>query len=134
MLDVPDAVDLAIIIVPKEYVKETAIQCGEKGVKGLVVISAGFSEVGEEGRKREQELLEVVREYGMRMIGPNGWDGILIVDALVIDASINPGNYGGPVFNNDGEVVGIVIVGCGDPAGDGALRGARQSPRRNLGI
>ncbi len=44
----------------------------------------------------------------MRMIGPNGWDGILVVDAIVIDASINPGNYGGPVLNKDGQVVGVV--------------------------
>ncbi|MCK4372589.1 MAG: CoA-binding protein, partial [candidate division Zixibacteria bacterium] len=71
VLDVPDSVDLAIVIVPKEGVKEVAAQCGEKGVKGLVVITAGFSEVGAEGKKREQEVLEIVREYGMRMIGPN---------------------------------------------------------------
>ena len=71
ILDVPDAVDLAIVIVPKQYVKDVAVQCGEKGVKGLVVISAGFSEVGPEGTKREKELLKVVQEYNMRMIGPN---------------------------------------------------------------
>ncbi len=71
ILDVPDAVDLAIIIVRKEFVKDVVAQCGEKGVKGLVVISAGFSEVGPEGKKREQEVLQVVQEYGMRMIGPN---------------------------------------------------------------
>lgn len=71
ILDVPDAVDLAIVIVPKEMVKDVARQCGEKGVKGLVVISAGFSEVGAEGKKRETEVLEIVHEYGMRMIGPN---------------------------------------------------------------
>ena len=44
----------------------------------------------------------------MRMAGPNGWDGILIIDSIVIDASINPGNFGGPVFNTEGEVIGIV--------------------------
>lgn len=44
----------------------------------------------------------------MRMVGPNGWDGILVIDAIVIDASINPGNFGGPVFNHSGEVIGIV--------------------------
>lgn len=71
ILDVPDSVDLAIIIVPKDIVREVAIQCGEKGVKGLLVISAGFSEVGKEGKKRELELLSVVHEYNMRMIGPN---------------------------------------------------------------
>ena len=71
ILDVPDAVDLAVVIVPKEFVKEVVRQCGEKGVKGLVVISAGFSEVGSEGKARELEILQVVRDYGMRMMGPN---------------------------------------------------------------
>ncbi|UCG62872.1 MAG: acetate--CoA ligase family protein [Candidatus Zixiibacteriota bacterium] len=71
ILDVPDAVDLAIVIVPKEYVKDVVAQCGDKGVKGLIVISAGFSEVGPEGKKRETEVLEIVHGYGMRMIGPN---------------------------------------------------------------
>ncbi len=82
ILDVPDAVDLAIIIVPKHGVAEVARQCGEKGVKGLVVISAGFSEVGSEGKRREQELLKVVREYDMRMIGPNCF-GIVNTDPKV---------------------------------------------------
>jgi acetyltransferase len=71
VLDLPDAVDLAVIIVPKQFVKETVRQCGEKGVKAVVVISAGFSEVGGEGRAREREVLEVVRKYRMRMVGPN---------------------------------------------------------------
>lgn len=82
VLDVPDAVDLAIIIVPKLFVKETVRQCGEKGVKGLVVISAGFSEVGSEGAIRETEVLQVVRDYGMRMIGPNCF-GIVNADPEV---------------------------------------------------
>jgi len=82
ILDVPDAVDLAIIIVPKEFVADVARQCGEKGVKGLVVISAGFSEVGAEGKKREQELLGVVREFDMRMVGPNCF-GVVNTDPKV---------------------------------------------------
>jgi acetate---CoA ligase (ADP-forming) len=71
ILDVPDAVDMAIIAVPKHSVAEVAEQCGEKGVKGLVVISAGFREVGGEGIKLEEELLRVVKKHGMRMVGPN---------------------------------------------------------------
>ncbi len=71
VLDVPDPVDLAIVIVPKDFVKDVIIQCGEKGVKGVVVISAGFSEVGPEGKLRELEVLKEVRRFGMRMIGPN---------------------------------------------------------------
>lgn len=71
ILDVPDAVDMAVVIVPKQVVCDVVRRCGEKGVKGVLVISAGFSEVGGEGRLREQEVLKVVREYEMRMIGPN---------------------------------------------------------------
>ncbi len=82
ILDVPDAVDLAFIIVPNKIVKKIAEQCAEKGVKGVVVISAGFSEVGAEGKKRENDLLEVIRENNMRMIGPNCF-GILNTDPEV---------------------------------------------------
>ena len=71
ILDVPDAVDLAIIIVPKAGVNDVIRQCGEKGVKGVVVISAGFSEVGPEGKLREAEVLKTVQQFGMRMVGPN---------------------------------------------------------------
>jgi len=82
VLDVPDEVDLAILIVPKEHVKPVVRQCGEKGVKGIIVVSAGFSEVGPEGKAREMEVLEVVREYNMRMIGPNCF-GIVNADPTV---------------------------------------------------
>lgn len=71
VLDVPDAVDLAFIVVPANLVLEAVRECAEKGVRGLVVITAGFSEVGEEGAKLEEELLEIVRNAGMRMVGPN---------------------------------------------------------------
>ncbi|MCK4607397.1 MAG: acetate--CoA ligase family protein [candidate division Zixibacteria bacterium] len=80
--DVPDAVDLAIVIVPKDAVKGVVVQCGEKGVKGLVVISAGFSEVGTDGKQRELEVLRVVQEHGMRLIGPNCF-GVVNTDPKV---------------------------------------------------
>lgn len=82
VLDVPDAVDLAIIIVPKHDVKDVVIQCGEKGVKGIIVISAGFSEVGPEGKAREKEVLKIANEYGIRMIGPNCF-GVVNTDPKV---------------------------------------------------
>ncbi|WP_297064840.1 CoA-binding protein [Thermococcus sp.] len=69
--DIPDEVDLAIIVVPKRFVKQTLIDCGEKGVKGAVIITAGFGETGEEGKKEERELVEIAHRYGMRLIGPN---------------------------------------------------------------
>jgi len=71
ILDVPDAVDLAIIIIPSDFVAPTLEQCGEKGVVGVVVISSGFKEVGKEGAAKEAELTDIIRKYNMRMIGPN---------------------------------------------------------------
>lgn len=69
--DVPDDVDLAVLVVPRDHVLAAAEECGRKGVKGLVVISSGFREIGKEGVERERQLLEVLRRHGMRMIGPN---------------------------------------------------------------
>jgi acetyl coenzyme A synthetase (ADP forming)-like protein len=80
--DVPEPVDVAVIVVPKDGVLEVAEECGQVGVKGLVVISAGFREVGPEGLAREQELTRIVRRYGMRMVGPNCM-GIINADPAV---------------------------------------------------
>jgi len=71
ILDIPSEVDLSIIAVPAKIVPSVAEQCGVKGVKGIVVISAGFSETGREGARLEKELLGICRKYGMRMQGPN---------------------------------------------------------------
>ncbi len=71
ILDIPDAVDLAIIVVRKDLVLPVVDECGRKGVGGVVVITSGFKEVGPEGAKREAAVLERVRHYGMRIIGPN---------------------------------------------------------------
>jgi acetyl coenzyme A synthetase (ADP forming)-like protein len=64
-------IDLAIIALPAARVLEAAEQCGRKGVRALVVLTAGFSEIGEQGSHRQTELLRVCRSYGMRLIGPN---------------------------------------------------------------
>lgn len=80
--DIPDAVDLAVIVVPAKYVLDVARQCAEKKVRGLVVISAGFSELGPEGAALEAELLAIARESGMRMVGPNCM-GVLNTNAAV---------------------------------------------------
>lgn len=71
VLAVPEPIDLAVIAVPTRHVLAVADECGRKGVRGLVVITAGFKEVGGEGRELERRLLELVRAYGMRMLGPN---------------------------------------------------------------
>lgn len=69
--EIPDEIDLAIIAIPALSVLEVAEECGKKGVKNLVVISAGFKEIGGEGVDRERELVNIARKYGMRILGPN---------------------------------------------------------------
>lgn len=71
VLDVKEPIDLAVIAVPAIVVPDVVKQVGEKGIKGLVVISAGFREIGQEGANLEKELLNICRKYGMRMVGPN---------------------------------------------------------------
>jgi acetyl coenzyme A synthetase (ADP forming)-like protein len=68
---VPEQVDLAVIVVPAAQVVDVARECGAAGARGLLVISAGFAELGEQGMLRQQELLAVCREAGMRLVGPN---------------------------------------------------------------
>ena len=71
ILEVPGEVDLAIIVVNQKFVLDTIDQCHQKGVGGLVVITAGFKETGKEGAEAEKQLLAKVQEYGMRCVGPN---------------------------------------------------------------
>ena len=87
---IPDPVDLAIIVVPREEVMGVIDDCGRKAVTGVVVITAGFSETGEVGKGLEAELAERVKKYGMRMIGPNCM-GIINTDPAVrMDATFAP--------------------------------------------
>ena len=71
VLDIEGPVDMAVIVVNSKFVLSTIDQCHEKGVKGLVVISAGFKESGKEGAEMEAQLYERVKKYGMRCVGPN---------------------------------------------------------------
>ncbi len=64
-------VDVAVVCVPARIVPQVARECGEKRVKALVVVSAGFGETGGNGRELENELVRICRQYGMRMLGPN---------------------------------------------------------------
>lgn len=77
-----EPVDLAAIVVPKERVLDVAAECAEAKVRGLVVISAGFREIGAAGAERERQLMKIVRAGGMRMVGPNCM-GVLNADPSV---------------------------------------------------
>jgi acetyltransferase len=69
--DIPEPVDVAVIVVPREHAIAAADSCGRAGVKGLIVITAGFREIGGAGVALEQQLMDIVRRYDMRMVGPN---------------------------------------------------------------
>ncbi len=60
-----------VIVIPTEFVAQTLIDCGERGTKAVIIITAGFKEIGGEGYKREQQILEIARKYGIRILGPN---------------------------------------------------------------
>jgi acyl-CoA synthetase (NDP forming) len=66
-----ETVDLAVVSVPAAVVREAVRSCAEAGVRGLVVVSAGYAETGEQGKRRQEDLLAFAREHGMRMVGPN---------------------------------------------------------------
>ena len=71
VLDIDDEVDQAVIVYPANVVERALVQCGQKGIKSVIVISAGFREVGPQGIRREQRLKDICTEYGISMIGPN---------------------------------------------------------------
>jgi acetyltransferase len=71
ILDAPGQIDLAIFAIPADLVLKVADECGRKGVKGLIIISAGFKETGRKGAILEEQLLELGRKFNMRIQGPN---------------------------------------------------------------
>jgi acetyl coenzyme A synthetase (ADP forming)-like protein len=110
--EIPGPVELAFIVVPAASVLEAAEECGRKGVRGLVVISAGFSEVGGEGVERQRGLVEICRTNGMRLIGPNCM-GIVNTD---VDVNLNgtfatayppPGRVG---FLSQSGALGLAVM------------------------
>ncbi len=110
--ELPERVDLAVIAVPAAQVAGVARECGAAGVRALLVLSAGFAEAGAEGTARQYELLEVCRETGMRVVGPN-CQGVLNtapdvrLDATFASGAVLPGHVG---FLSQGGGLGIAIV------------------------
>jgi acetyl coenzyme A synthetase (ADP forming)-like protein len=110
--DLPAGTDLAVIAVPSARVLEVVDDCAAAGVKSLLVISAGFAEVGDAGRALQQRLVERVRNYGMRMIGPNCMGLINASPAVSLNASFSPvmpppGRIG---FSSQSGALGLAIL------------------------
>jgi acetyltransferase len=97
VLEIPGQVDMAMIILPPKFALKAVGQAIEKGVKGIVIVSAGFREVGGEGREIEDRIVDMCREAGVRLIGPNCLGVINPVPSASLNASFStrmpePGN------------------------------------------
>jgi acetyl coenzyme A synthetase (ADP forming)-like protein len=110
--DVPEPVELAVIAVPAESVVDVARQCCAAGVRALVVLSAGFGEVGHRGRDRQAELLAVCRASGMRLVGPNCLGVLNTAPDVALNASFAPvaPPAGGVAFASQSGAFGIAAV------------------------
>jgi acetyl coenzyme A synthetase (ADP forming)-like protein len=90
VLAIPGDVEMAVITVPAVVVTKVAAECADKGVRGLVVISAGFGEAGPEGVALQRELVEICRRSGMRLVGPNCMGVINTAAEISLDATFAP--------------------------------------------
>jgi acetyl coenzyme A synthetase (ADP forming)-like protein len=109
---IPGDVDLAVIVVPANQVLAALEECGQKGVRGAVVITAGFKETGPEGAERERALRDCARRYGMRMVGPNCLGVLNTESAVALDATFAPAwPPAGPVaFSSQSGALGLAIL------------------------
>jgi acetate---CoA ligase (ADP-forming) len=110
VLDVPDPIDLAVIVIPYHFVPSVLEQCGEKGVKAVVVVTAGFREAGREGLEREMELVEIAKRFDLRLIGPNCLG--VIDTATPLNASFAQGTPpSGPIaFMSQSGALGTAVL------------------------
>ncbi len=130
VLAVKDDIDLAIIAVPAEFVPKVMTECAKKKVKGAIVISSGFGETGERGRQLEDEVLQIARKGGIRLIGPNtlGYkDPIDNLDAAFVFGMPRPGEIAlvsqsgalciGMIYYANGEHIGLSrVISVGNKA------------------
>jgi acetyl coenzyme A synthetase (ADP forming)-like protein len=119
--ELPEPVDLAVVAVPRDAVLGVVDDCAARGVRALVVISAGFAEVGREGTELQKRLVDRVRDYGMRLIGPNCL-GLLSTDpSLRLNATFIPRfpPRGGVAMSSDSGALGLAAMAVADRLGLG---------------
>ena len=110
VLDVPDDIDMAVIVIPYNYVPSVLVECGKKSIPAVVIISAGFREAGMEGLNRELELVEIAEKYNIRLIGPNC---LGIIDTFTpVNASFSAGTppKGPMAFMSQSGALGTAIL------------------------
>ncbi len=109
--DIPGPVDMVVITVPAKKVPEIMEECGKKGVKMAVVITAGFKEMNEDGRALENKMVEIARKYGVRVVGPNCLGLILPpykLDTTYVSTSPLPGDT---AFISQSGALATAVVG-----------------------
>ena len=108
----PEAPDLAIIVLPAARVEAAVETCGARGVKAVDVISAGFRETGPAGAARERALVRIARQYGMRLVGPNCLGVLNRDEDIRLDATFAPAwPPSGPVaFSSQSGALGLAIL------------------------
>lgn len=121
VLDIPGDLEMAVVTVPAAAVLDVARQCATKGVRALVVISAGFAEVGGEGVDLQRQLFEICRHAGMRLVGPNCMGVINTAEAVNLDATFAPdkpvpGRIG---FLSQSGGLGIAVMARAQALGSG---------------
>ena len=111
--DVPDPVDIAVVAVPAAAVPDVLLDCAAKGVHGVVVISSGFAETGQEGRALQRQVLRLCRTYGLRLIGPNCLGVINTAADQQLNASLAPDlpPRGRAGFFCQSGALGVAILG-----------------------
>lgn len=131
---IPDPVDLAVILVPRQKVQGVVDECIEKGVRGLIVITAGFSEIGEEGAERERRLRDSVRAAGIRMIGPNCMGVINTEPEFSLDATFAPTPaQPGPIgFVSQSGALGVAILNVAQDLGIGLTQFASMGNKADV--
>jgi acetate---CoA ligase (ADP-forming) len=109
---IPGEVDLAVVVVPKQHVEAVVEECGQKGVRAVVVISAGFREVGGSGIERERRLVELVRSHGMRLVGPNCMGVLNAAPEVSMNATFAPTMppHGAVSFMSQSGAMGVTIL------------------------
>lgn len=110
VLDIPDPVDMALIAVPRSHALLVAKECGIKGVQGIIMVTAGFSETGDKGREPEKKLIEIIDRYDMRLVGPNTLGVVnahIGMNASIISRLPEPG---GISFITQSGTLGLALV------------------------
>ena len=108
--EIPAPVDMAVVVVPANFVPKVVEECGQKGVPIVVIITAGFKEMGEQGRALEERIMAIAKGYGTRIIGPNCL-GLIVpprgLDTTYVHQSPRPGSIA--FISQSGAIINTVV-------------------------